>query len=351
MARVIEGDNGRLTALDGLRGFAALGVLLMHVGQHLPGALPFPHGYVAVPFFFVLSGFVVARTYEPRLATSLTLGRFMAVRLVRLLPMAWLSALLSYLVTGDGAGACLAMLVLPVFWTHSLFFPLNPPEWSLVFELIGNVTHGMLVRLNWLGRATLGLAVAASAVGLYLVVRRFQIVGVGFASWNGLGGVPVFVACYTIGIAIARMERVGRLPRVNAPFVLLALVLGLMLWIHPPMGTRTGRLFDVACALLLSPALVIAGRSCQVGRVAGRVCKRMGDLSYPLYLIHFPLVTLAATHVPVVGGAVRVGEGLGLCALVLLAAALAERFYDEPVRQALSRAIHARFRQPSAGPA
>ena len=82
--------------LDGLRGVAALLVILYHVFECFDWS-PAPHGYLAVDFFFVLSGFVIGYAYDDRWkkrstpnpsggagSGSMTMGEFFRRRLIRL---------------------------------------------------------------------------------------------------------------------------------------------------------------------------------------------------------------------------------------------------------------------------
>ena len=78
--------------LDGLRGVAALIVIVYHVFELLPGT-PVPHGYLAVDFFFILSGFVIGYAYDGRW-DKMTTGGFFKRRLIRLHPMVVMGAVI-----------------------------------------------------------------------------------------------------------------------------------------------------------------------------------------------------------------------------------------------------------------
>ena len=91
----------RYETLDALRGLAALAVVVFHLGQVRLAPDLVPHGYLAVDFFFVLSGFVVAHAYEEALRGSLSFRSFALRRAIRLYPLAIL-----------GATAGLALLIL-----------------------------------------------------------------------------------------------------------------------------------------------------------------------------------------------------------------------------------------------
>lgn len=79
--------------LDGLRGVAALMVLVFHVFDVCSSNI-IPHGYLAVDLFFVLSGFVIGYAYDDRWQQGLTAGQFFRRRLIRLHPMVLVGGLL-----------------------------------------------------------------------------------------------------------------------------------------------------------------------------------------------------------------------------------------------------------------
>lgn len=143
--------------LDGLRGVAALAVIWYHIFEAFatsPVDQKFNHAYLAVDFFFVLSGFVLGYAYDDRWRKGMTSGKFMLRRIIRLQPMVVVGVLLgvvAFIVQGcekwDGSAvsisAVVLSLVLGLFMLPSLpgtlpevrgngeMFPLNGPSWSL----------------------------------------------------------------------------------------------------------------------------------------------------------------------------------------------------------------------------
>ena len=149
--------------LDGLRGIAALLVLWYHVQEGFAFAEGAPviehmnHGYLAVDFFFILSGFVIGYAYDDRWNKSLTMGNFFKRRLIRLHPMVVLGAVVGavcFLLQGsvqwDGThvatSSVMIALLFALFFIPALpggmgevrgngeAFPLNGPAWSLFYE-------------------------------------------------------------------------------------------------------------------------------------------------------------------------------------------------------------------------
>jgi peptidoglycan/LPS O-acetylase OafA/YrhL len=186
----------RFEALDGLRGFAALAVLLLHFGNVSTPWLS-PHGALAVDFFFLLSGFVIASAYEVRLqAGQISVVSFVKLRVIRLYPLIFVGALLGtagyfrvydrqtlaiVLLTG------LALIPTPLAPASESFnaIPANPPSWSLFIELWGNVLYALVAR--WLtNRVLLGLIVL---FGLTLAAACWEYNGINFgAYWPDLWG-------------------------------------------------------------------------------------------------------------------------------------------------------------------
>ena len=151
--------------LDGLRGVAALMVIWYHIfeGYAFAGGgiiETFNHGYLAVDFFFILSGFVIGYAYDDRWGRSLTMKSFFKRRLIRLHPMVIMGAVLgaiTFCIQGciqwDGTHIALSMIMLSllcsIFFIPAMpgagyevrgngeMFPLNGPCWSLFFEYIG----------------------------------------------------------------------------------------------------------------------------------------------------------------------------------------------------------------------
>ena len=180
----------RYDLLDGLRGVAAILVIFYHFGEGFatsPVDQMLNHGYLAVDFFFVLSGFVLGYAYDDRWRKGMTASRFMLRRVIRLHPMVILSVALgavAYLIQGgvqwDGTpvslhwllvALLLGLLLIPVLpgmgadvRGNGEMFPLNGPSWSLFFEYIGSILYA--VWLHRLSVRALRWVVGLSAIGL-----------------------------------------------------------------------------------------------------------------------------------------------------------------------------------------
>lgn len=131
----------RLGGLDMLRGVAALSVAFLHVPLAFPAVdTPFTKAYLAVDFFFMLSGFVLTRTYQPRFAAGLGAARFMSLRFKRLWPTIAVGAVFG-LISAIGAYTpeklallfAMNLALVPYIFGggKAAVFPLNGAFWSV----------------------------------------------------------------------------------------------------------------------------------------------------------------------------------------------------------------------------
>lgn len=361
----------RYELLDGLRGVAAVLVIWYHFFEGFATSAVdqmMNHGYLAVDFFFVLSGFVLGYAYDGRWSRGMTARRFMARRVIRLQPMVVLSVVLgavAYIIQGgvrwDGTSVPVSMLLLslllglfliPVIpgWGADVrgngeMFPLNGPSWSLFFEYIGSVLYAVV--LHRLSNRALAGVVVMSAVGLaacaFCDMSGACHLGVGWTAgdWGWAGGFMRLSFSFSAGLLLSRTFRPRR---VRGAFWICACVIAMIMatpYVSPD-GTpsRWNALFDVACTLFVFPLLVYAG-ACGVvsDRFSIRVCSMLGKISYPLYIIHYPVMYLFYAwvwgHGYVLGAVWPVC--VGLFVLILVMAWGAMRFYDTPVRQLLTK--------------
>lgn len=323
----------RLVALDGLRGVAALAVVFRHA--HV-AALPFAHGYLAVDLFFLLSGFVIAKSYEPRLARGrLTVPAYMLVRLERLYPLLalgsligvalWAIGLSEISLTGSGlmARALASQFLLVPFLAMPFFFAFNSAHWSIVFELVANVTHAAL--LPRLGTRALTGIVAVSALGMVAGALHYGTLDLGW-TWDTLAfGFPRVGFGFFGGVLLFRTR--GHWRGVMPALPLWVPALMLLAIADLPSALTASRLHfalaDLVSVLLIFPPLVMVTTQARGGALA----EALGTLSFPLYAIHKPVVEAMLSLHPAV-----VVEGAGIIALIAVSWLLG-RHVDEPLNQ------------------
>ena len=356
--------------LDGLRGVAALLVVWYHVfeGYAFAGAKPYieciNHGYLAVDFFFILSGFVIGYAYDDRWNKSLTMKGFFQRRLIRLHPMVIMGAVLgtiTFLVQGsvqwDGthvatSAVMLALLLAMCFIPavpgcgyevrgNGEMFPLNGPAWSLFFEYIGNILYALFIR-RLSDKALLALVIAlGAALGCFAIfdVSGYGSIGVGWTvdTVNVLGGALRMLFPFTAGLLLSRRLRV------KGAFWICSVLLAALLFVPLIEGNTPilwNGLFEFFCIAVVFPLIVWLGASGQTtDAFSTRVCKFLGDLSFPLYITHYPFMYLFYSWL-IKTERYTFAETwqVALCVYAwnILVAIICLKCYDEPVRKWLA---------------
>lgn len=378
----------RYAILDGLRGVAALVVILFHGFEtYIPffGTQHINHGYLAVDFFFVLSGFVIGYAYDDRWDRMSTWS-FFKRRLIRLHPM---------VVAGTLFGACLfffgesdyfsliggtepwkfflcivlGLLMIPAGtgldirgWgeTNSL----NGPNWSLTFEYIGNILYAFVLRR--LPTVVLGMLCVASAFLTMNLALGWDVFGF-FAQpkYDVIGGWSItpdqmyvgfsrLLYPFLCGLLISRLlpkfitkENPSGSPLgIRGGFWWASLLL-VVLFAVPQIGGKScvaDGLYQVFAIVVMFPVIVLIGAGSKTtDKRSAKWCETLGNLSYPLYITHFPLMYMqmawVASHKDSpVWHHVVLNLGILLVAIGIAWAFL--KLYDEPVRAWLKKKLY-----------
>ena len=308
--------------LDGLRGVASLIVIWYHIFEGFatsPIDQSINHGYLAVDFFFLLSGFVIGYAYDDRWQGRLTTAGFFKRRLIRLHPMLVLGAVLGAITfciqgsqTWTHERVALSMVMLALLMNlfmipnapgagtevrgNGEMFPLNGPTWSLFFEYVANILYATLLRrLSTKVLATITLASGALlifySVGNY---SGYGNMGVGWtlAGYNLPGGILRMLFPFTCGLLMAR---VFRPVKVRGAFWICSLALVALL-ATPHLGQSRlwlNGLYDGLCITLVFPLIVWLGASgIATDKGTQSVCRFAGNISYPVYIVHYPFMYL-----------------------------------------------------------
>lgn len=355
--------------LDGLRGVAALMVIFYHVFEAFatsPIDQRFNHGYLAVDFFFILLGFVIGYAYDDRWKT-MTTKDFIKRRLIRLHPMVVLGAVLgviAFCIQGcekwDGTQVSISMVMLallinlflipavpgsgPEIRGNGEMYPLNGPSWSLFFEYIGNIMYALFIRR--MSTKALTALVVLAGIGLAsFAIFNFSgagHLGVGWTmeEYNLIGGFLRVLFSFSIGLL---MSRVFKPIPVKGAFWICSLAIVVLLSM-PYVGNGEALwmngIYDSVCAILIFPMLVYLGASGKTtDKHSARICKFLGDISYPLYMVHYPLIYLYFGWVKKenLTFAEAWPEALALVIGSIVLAYISLKLYDEPVRRYLTK--------------
>ncbi|HYD73067.1 MAG TPA: acyltransferase [Candidatus Binatia bacterium] len=363
MASTDIAERDRFVVLDGMRGLAALAVITDHVPSEIMRAL-LPGRYLAVDFFFVLSGFVLAHVYGERLKQGMGLVAFMRVRLVRLYPLylaaVLISVAMSMLVAMKGwepyalwqvfTSLAFALLLIPCPPSLSLWpnapFPLVGPSWSLFFELVINVVFAAVGRFLTSALCLWFMGIGAAA----LTLATLAGMDIGGHAWsNILGGLLRVTFGFFAGVWLYKLR-----DRWTAPGLPVWAAFGLLFAaMAMPMPHALRPYWDLTAILFIFPPLVAMSANSSVkGRLLD-FCAFVGLVSYGVYVLHVPLfawVRLALQRAEIyeqMPGAAMVA----LMAIVALGVTwVLHMVYDVPVRRFLSRRKQRKSRETT-GPA
>lgn len=363
--------------LDGLRGVAALLVLIYHIHEGFAFAeatngdgsgliTTLNHGHIAVDFFFILSGFVISYAYDDRWK-KMSLGNFFKRRLIRLHPMLIMGAIIgtiSFLIGGcqqwNGTITPIGWVITALLLTMCMIpaipgvayevrgngemFPLNGPGWSLFFEYIGNILYALFIRrlsTKALAAVTVGLGVIHTWFFVWNI-SGYDSVGVGWTidEINFWGGLVRMLFPFSIGMLLARTFKPRQIKGAFWICSALLLVSFAVPYISPIGNLSMNSLYEVICIALIFPFIVWLG-ACGYSsdRYTSNINKFLGDLSYPLYIVHYPIMYLFYAWL-IEKRAYTWGETWEIASVVILSsialAYICLKFYDEPIRKWLA---------------
>lgn len=351
--------------LDALRGVAALVVVLFHLletftfgNNHLQ---IINHGYLAVDFFFVLSGFVIGYAYDDRW-NKMSLGSFFKRRLIRLHPMIIVGMLIGGITFFFQASpyfpgiseipvwklllvTVLGFALVPVgpsldirAWNE--MYPTNGPAWTLFFEYIANILYALFIR-KFSNKVLAGLALVTGAALVHLAVTRGDIIG----GWSleplqlRIGFTRLLYPFFA-GLLLSRIVKPGS---VKNAFLWCSILLVTVLSVPRLGGTEhiwINGLYIAVSVIVLFPLIVYMGASGEVkGRFATKLCRFLGDISYPIYIIHYPLMYLFMAWVSKSRVSLVASLPMALLYFVLsiVLAYVLFKIYDVPVRKWLTK--------------
>lgn len=336
------------TPLEALRGIAAIMVMLRHT-EGVFGPVGSSASYLGVDLFFLLSGVVLANSYEGRLRShDMSPAGFLLQRCVRLYPLYILSlpvGVTSYLVAGGSMDMkLLSILAKALFFipsvSHIPLFPLNHPAWSLFFELcVGILFSVLLFRVP--SMLLLVIAWVSAAITVPAAMHSGNI-DIGFQPAYFAFGFFRVMFSFALGIWLYRLHDrkiPTRTKHANVIGVSLCIVVAAILAM-PGEPSRLALYRDFAVCLLIFPAIVWLAMRVEPHGVTANVFRWLGRLSYPLYILHAPLFhLLGALKGKAVDFSTVPSSTIMAIAVLSGLSALATAFYDEPLRRKLKRML------------
>jgi peptidoglycan/LPS O-acetylase OafA/YrhL len=347
--------------IEGMRA-VAVGLVLLYHGFHAP----FTGGFVGVDVFFVISGFLITNLllHEQTQNASVSIARFYARRVRRILPAATLVVLATVFVTyyrlgfiagnqiaGDAKWTAVfaANIHFGLLGTDYLGSQLPPSPlqhmWSLgveeQFYLLWPAVFLGLVLLVRGGRNR--TALAAALVGVIVISLAWSVIQTrSNATWAYFS--PLTRAWeLALGALVAILATVAARVRPSWLTELLSLcgITGIMISALV-LNSSTAYPGSAVALPVISTALLIATGCANQGTLVGRALalrpmQWIGARSYSLYLWHWPFLIIAAEYL---GKQLSATQNAGLLLLALAATAVTYRLIENPVRHARVLARH-----------
>ena len=355
-------ERHRFHFLDALRGLAAILVIIRHAPPVYRKAFVSPNSFLAVDFFFCLSGFVIAFSYEKRLQGLLTFKNFFLARVIRLYPIAAIGTLIGAADTAFFSRMyghspvsvlnlakyiALGLLVLPSY--RDVLFPLDFVMWTLFFELVANIFYAALVRF---GLARLPVIAAIAGLSLALIAFERTKLGTVDQGWDvthAYMGMTRVCLSFFAGVLTFRMyKRFSHegLREGHSVFAGVGVVGAFVLVLCGPAFFTRNAVSQLLVLAVVFPLIVYFGAHIALSPRWTTICAFLGTISYPLYILHPVLLrplqipgsrNYAASHT---GGAKIIMLIAGV--VLVIVSWFVAKYYDTPMRQMLTSYVRSR---------
>lgn len=346
--------SGQFVTLDGMRGVGAVLVVMGHAHLFFGNVNLTGGGPALVDAFFILSGFVIAYVYEPRFATGMSVRTFMVQRLIRLLPLAMIATVLGYITLAacvtvfkdDISHAAMLSRLLPEMFlipavslgTNDDLFKFNVPLWSLLFELLANMIYILIVPVLT-RRVLIGVVVFSAVILALLSIAHGTSDG-----GSELAHTPVGMARaafgFFAGVLIFRLVGSPTHPRARTSWLALAPMVALIPMAFIPAEGELKPFIQLCAVMGFAPLVVLIGQSIEPPRFMHRFLKWAGEMSFAVYVFHWPLLMILRYYEEANPGSLT---GLGpIVGVIFLAVVLAvswvlSTLVDAPLRKWLTQ--------------
>lgn len=323
----------RLESLTALRFFAAFLIVLGHhlaLAPQVSGGL-LDHAYVGVTFFFLLSGFVLTWSQQP----DDTPGAFLWRRFARVWPLhalLWLVVLATLpQPAGSSAGTIVANLLLLQSWSTDplVYASVNGVAWSLSNEAFFYVMFPLLAAVLPFGRARI-----ASVAGV--LIAAMAVCSILFSAWTLYIFPPYRIGEFIIGMLLARAISAGWRPQITLARAGWATVILYVAVASSGLERDWADMAMLPAFALLIGAAARADLSSVRTWLSSPVLVRLGQWSFALYLIHYPLFSLCRQM-----GFGGLGAYVAAIVLAVALSGVAYTVFERPVERRL-RAIQMR---------
>ncbi|MBL6080693.1 acyltransferase [Belnapia sp. T18] len=346
----MKSDKSLYLNLEGLRGIAAIAVFFLHASINgIQPPVSLPGSYLAVDLFFVLSGFVIEFAFGGRLEGGMSPGRFILARLIRLYPLyivgsiaGLLSATIAFFLhAGElnapglfaAAVSALFMLPSPTADQTNVVFVLNTPGWSLFFELFVNTLY-VVIRPLLTFQVLSGIILVSASLLCYATFSAGHG-DVGSAWSEFYGGFPRVCFSFFVGVFLFRVAPAARKP---SAYAWIIAVLPIIVFAIPASGVARP-ILDIFFVMLVFPAIIYFAVAHEPLGLKAKLFRLLGLISYPLYVIHYPILEMTRRALRLFGADPVHQSALlsfGLAVGIALLSWFLVVVYDQPLRRLVS---------------
>jgi peptidoglycan/LPS O-acetylase OafA/YrhL len=342
--------------LDGLRGLAAVVVVIFHFMEIIITDFSknfIAHGYLAVDFFFCLSGFVIAYAYDTRIA-GMGLKTFIKLRLIRLQPLVIIGSILglltflfdpfSNLYEVYGFKETVLLFITSTFLIpypvvserYFNLFNLNAPSWSLFWEYVANLVYATIL-FKVTKKVLPALVVMAAAVLFYVSYSSGSLLG-GWSGGTFFDGLARISFSFLMGMLIYRFNWI-----IKNKLGLVGMSALLLLAFLTPYNEQWNWLVDFLIVAIYFPILISLGAGASLASKHYKINRFSGDISYPLYMTHYPFMWIFANYVTVEKPSMAQLNWVIPVSVILLIilSYLVTKFLDSPIRSYLKNTLKA----------
>jgi peptidoglycan/LPS O-acetylase OafA/YrhL len=343
-------DVKEIRSLNTIRGVAALMVAIFHAPALFGVGQTFPHAYLAVDLFFVLSGFVLLHAYEGRIRGGLGLARFAQLRLARLYPLLLIATVIGFaiMLAKHAAGRVdmnaetfaalpLSLILAPApagaTDIHAAY-PFVTQSWSIVWEIA--LCPVLFIWAKSVRRWAVPIAVVFALPLAWVAIARGDLDGGWVTGTFWIGALRAVVAFFA-GVAVRQLTRRGPVPRwLNYAAIGAAVAVV----IYVTLVRATFWWADYGAAVAGFPLIIAAAAQCRRRLLENWVGDRLGEASYSIYMLHnisIDVIVTGLKHLTQLGAAAHLLLGFGWLAVLIGGAWLSWRYVESPLRRLASR--------------
>lgn len=276
---------------------------------------------LSVDLFFMLSGFVLAFSYGQKVKAGMRFSKYMSKRLIRLYPMYFIGLIIGLIsailligtpyanfgYSGISNGFFLNAFFMPYIHNYTIYsfggvrgnwgeiFMLNPPGWSLFFEMFVSIIFVFLAKLedrtlNYFCGISFTFLIAIGFATMKMKGDFGFTAEMGWGRENIWGGFPRVLFGFTLGMILLRENTIRNYiaHHLRNYFGIISLYFILIVSLSLPFNFHG--IYSLIFLVFAAPVMISLGADLQEKSIIlQKITDFLGRISYPLYCVHFPV--------------------------------------------------------------